>query len=300
MLIAAALLLAACVETEIVDETIPERIDLTPATAAAKVGDTVQFQAFHYDSSGSLVTSPDFDWTSSDPTIASIDATGLATALKEGQVAIRAESGDLASNAALLTIVTNSDQPASIEVAPASAQVSAGGTVQFTATVRNLSGDPIAGAAVSWRSSSDLVATIDGSGLATALSPGRVQVTATAGGIDSPPATLDVLGQTRSGTFVSANHYTVRGTASLEQTTSGGLVVQLGSDYISSAGPGLYVFLSRFGGVSSSASLSLAPLRSTSGAQTYTVPTGVGLYEYDYVVIHCVPFNVTFGHARLN
>lgn len=54
--------------------------------------------------------------------------------------------------------------------------------------------------------------------------------------------------------------------------------------------PGVYV---------NSQSVDLGSLRSFTGAQSYAVPPGIGINTYDWVVIHCVPFNVTFGYARL-
>ncbi len=60
----------------------------------------------------------------------------------------------------------------------------------------------------------------------------------------------------------------------------------------------MQVFLSASSAVNSS-SLSLGDLQQTTGEQTYFVSASVILETYSYVIIHCVPFNVTFGFARL-
>jgi hypothetical protein len=63
-------------------------------------------------------------------------------------------------------------------VTPDSASIPVGGTQQFTATVLDLHGNPLA-ASVSWSSSNPGVATVDASGLATGLSVGQTTITAT-------------------------------------------------------------------------------------------------------------------------
>jgi hypothetical protein len=67
-----------------------------------------------------------------------------------------------------------------VVVSPDSADVAVGGAQQFTATLLDLHGNPLAGPPVSWSSSDEAVATVDGAGLATGVSVGAVTVTATA------------------------------------------------------------------------------------------------------------------------
>ncbi len=68
-------------------------------------------------------------------------------------------------------------------------------TQQFTATVRDAQGNPIAGAGVTWSSTNDAIVTVDGNGLATARALGGAQVRATAGGVmGSAPVTVGTTG----------------------------------------------------------------------------------------------------------
>ena len=72
--------------------------------------------------------------------------------------------------------------PASVTVSPASLTFNAlGDTTRLTATVRDLGGQPVAGAAVTWESSDPAVATVSASGLVTSAANGAATVTATAG-----------------------------------------------------------------------------------------------------------------------
>ena len=76
-------------------------------------------------------------------------------------------------------------------VAPA-ATVSVGGTIQMRADPKDQKGNPIA-VAVSWTSSSGVVATISANGLVTAVAPGTTSISATAGGVSATPLTVTVI-----------------------------------------------------------------------------------------------------------
>lgn len=65
-------------------------------------------------------------------------------------------------------------------------------TAQFTAVARDGAGAPVAGATIAWTSTSTAVATVNGSGLATAVGNGTTQITASSGGIPSTGVTVTV------------------------------------------------------------------------------------------------------------
>lgn len=72
---------------------------------------------------------------------------------------------------------------ASITVSPSSASIAAGSTAQFQAQARNASGTVLSGVSFTWSSSDTTVATISGTGLATAGSAGTTSIAATASGV---------------------------------------------------------------------------------------------------------------------
>ena len=156
------------------------------------------------------------------------------------------------------------------------------------------------GKVFSWRSSDPSIATIDNTGLVTTIIPGTVDIIASTDGIDSLPALLKVLGESRTGMFMKkpGTSYTVSGTAILERLEDGSLLLQFGSDFFASSGPGLHVFLSTTNGINSS-SLDLGDLKMNSGGQRYPLSGVIDPETFNWVVIHCVPFNVTFGFAEL-
>lgn len=72
---------------------------------------------------------------------------------------------------------------AAVRVTPATATLGAlGETVQLTASALDRRGNPIPGLFFSWASSDELVATVDDTGLVTAVGNGVATVTARAGG----------------------------------------------------------------------------------------------------------------------
>ena len=73
-------------------------------------------------------------------------------------------------------------RPATLTVSPATADLTAlGATVQLTAEVRDQNARVMAGATVTWSSGDTSVATVDASGLVTAVGNGTAMITASAG-----------------------------------------------------------------------------------------------------------------------
>jgi hypothetical protein len=106
----------------------------------------------------------------------------------------------------------------------------------------------------------------------------------------------------RTGSFVGLNGYDAEGTATLSFNSSD-LVLELGSDFsVSSGGAGLFLYLSNTptGPLTPSNSVEISSLASINGAQSYTLDPSIGIDDYQYVIVHCRPFNIPFGRAELN
>lgn len=78
-----------------------------------------------------------------------------------------------------------------IEVSPVTVTIGIGSTQQFTATAKDSGGNVINGVSFTWASSDTAVATVDTNGLATGLSSGTAEITATADSVTGS-ATLTV------------------------------------------------------------------------------------------------------------
>jgi hypothetical protein len=69
-----------------------------------------------------------------------------------------------------------------VTVSAPSTAIFVGSTSQLTATAKDASGNAVSGAAVTWTSSSDAIATVSTSGLVTGVAPGTATITATSNG----------------------------------------------------------------------------------------------------------------------
>ena len=155
---------------------------INPSSQAVDVGSTVAFVATPRDASNNPLSGRMLVYSSSDPSIASIDgSTGVATGVAPGSVTIGAISEGKVGTASL---TVNPAPVASVSVAPSSQSVIAGNTTAspFVATVRDGGGNVLTGRTVSWQSSDNSIATVDGSGNATGVSAGSVTITATSEG----------------------------------------------------------------------------------------------------------------------
>lgn len=86
-------------------ETEVATVTVTPGTASVSIGSTQQFTATAYDADNNEVTDVDFTWISSDTTVATVNASGLATGVSGGTCTITATTGDV-SGTATLTVTT--------------------------------------------------------------------------------------------------------------------------------------------------------------------------------------------------
>lgn len=79
-----------CVGIDINDDFIEPTLRITSGQIISfKVGQSFQFQAKYFDTSGTLVNNPNLIWTSSPPDALTISNKGLATATKSGQAIIQ-------------------------------------------------------------------------------------------------------------------------------------------------------------------------------------------------------------------
>lgn|GEM_PF-476838 len=164
-------------------------IAVTPETASIEAGSTQEYVATGAYSDGSTVNiTNNVSWASSNTSVATINSTGLATGVGEGETTITATQGEITGSATLT--VTAPVTLDSIAVAPSTASITIGGTQQFTATGTYSDGSTAdLSTEVAWASSNTSVATIDGAGMATGVSVGTVTITAT---LDSLTASAEL------------------------------------------------------------------------------------------------------------
>lgn len=139
------------------------------------LGDTTRLVATAQTVGGTTVAAPEVLWTSSDSAVATVDPSGLVTAVANGGATIRATTAGVTGSAAVAV-----DQRAvavAIE-APADTLVSLGETMQLTATARDSLDRTLTTPAYTWSSSDTDVLTVSDEGIVTAQGNGAAEVVA--------------------------------------------------------------------------------------------------------------------------
>jgi uncharacterized protein YjdB len=159
-------------------DAVPVSLTVSPNPASVPLGMAVVFTAEVNLSDGSFISMP-VTWTSSNPTTAPIDATGIATGEVLGSVTITATATADATLVGTATLTVEQPVLTSIRVTPSQATVTVTGTHAFTAQGYFSDGSDQT-VPVTWSSASTPVAGVDSSGTATGVSAGTTNIVATA------------------------------------------------------------------------------------------------------------------------
>ena len=166
-------------------------------------------------------------------------------------------------------------------------------------------------ASFAWETSNPEVLTIEGDGLAMAITPGTSTVTYLANGLSSSfelavfdpdevnADSIRMMQNTqddRSAILETVSSYRLEGTATLRFENS--LQLILSEDFeTSSSLPGLYVYLTNNTNTISNA-LEIGKVTAFSGSQVYDVPGNASLQDYSHVLFFCKPFVVPVGNGK--
>jgi uncharacterized protein YjdB len=118
-------------------------------------------------------------WQSSNPSVATVSATGLVTAMALGSTIIMAS--DQAAVGTLVVSVVPRTVSSLLVVGPTI--IATGQTSELTASASTISGKQVVTSGVTWQSSKPGVATVSDTGILAAIAPGTVTVTATYQGV---------------------------------------------------------------------------------------------------------------------
>ena len=116
-------------------------------------------------------------WSSSDETVATVDANGLVKAIAPGTAVITAKAGDKSATCTL-TVEKKVIPVSGITLSHTSATLVEGESLTLSATVTPADATD---KTVTWSSSDETVATVDANGKVVAIAPGTAVITAQAG-----------------------------------------------------------------------------------------------------------------------
>jgi trimeric autotransporter adhesin len=185
------------------------RVTLTPDALSFTEGDQgTQLTVALLDSAGGTLSQSGrtLNWSSSNSAVASVNGTGFVTPGAPGQAVITASLAGTGLSATATVTVTRVPV-ASVVVAPSLDTLVVLAQLQLTATPQDAAGHPLAGRTITWDGSDDNIATVSSNGRVTALSPGSMTVSATAGGktgtativvIQAPVASVELSPTTQS------------------------------------------------------------------------------------------------------
>lgn len=163
-------------------------VSVNLAASSVIVGSTTMATATLRSASNEVLTGRTVTWTTSNPAIATVNASGNITTLSLGTVIIAASSEGQSGSASL----TVTQAPvANVTVTLAQPTIIVGASTNATATLRGPENEALTGRSVSWSTSNPAVASVSNAGLVTALSTGTASITATSEG-RSGSATLTV------------------------------------------------------------------------------------------------------------
>lgn len=177
------------------------------APAGINPGSILQFSADVIDGTESSIDGAQVVWTSDDPSVAVVDATGLVTALSPGVVEIQATFGSQL-DVVDLTVLTPTVSSVSLSVG--AENLVAGSTLTIEAQALGTDQVPLEGFSFQWSSDSTGVATVDAGGnvsavaaggpaLITALEPVSGELATVAIVVVDPQAVSDVIVQSGGG-----------------------------------------------------------------------------------------------------
>jgi uncharacterized protein YjdB len=159
-------------------------IAVAPATSTVPLGLTDQLTAIGtYNNGSSQDITGISTWSSASPSIATVSATGLASAVGQGAAGITASVGNVSGS---VTLTVGPPVLVSMSISPASATVKKGTTLQLASSgtysdhsTANLT------AASQWSSLSPAIATVGASGLVSAVAPGPATIRASSANLSA-------------------------------------------------------------------------------------------------------------------
>lgn len=118
-------------------------------------------------------------WSTLSPAVATVNGNGVVTAVALGQTQVIAEANGIQAQASVTVIPI---PVATVAVTPVTVSLVAGTTQQLTAVTRDAANNVLIGRVVTWATSDQTRATVDGNGLVTAVAAGPTTITATSEG----------------------------------------------------------------------------------------------------------------------
>ncbi len=174
-------------------EPVVSTVTVSPDAMMITVGGMFQFTAIATAADGMVIDDVEFTWMSDDTAVATVNETGLVTAVAAGTAMITATGNGVTSRPATVTVEETAPVVASVEIVDAMPlRLEVGDTHQLMAVARTSDGIMVGGVAFEWSSDDKGVATVDSTGLISAVGAGMADITAMTEEATSEPVTVTV------------------------------------------------------------------------------------------------------------
>lgn len=289
-------------ETSIAVFPSEESVMITESPDSLSVGQTFTLRAEYQDHEGTMVTpNTPLVWSVGDDEVAQIDENGTVRGLWVGIAEVKVAVGNVRDSVSFEINRAETVFEEELRIVSFPTELSIGSNFQFEAQFFDSSGAVDLTVVPTWSSSSSSVMSINQNGLATALTEGVTNISASGNGRISTVSVTVVSGVTsvvRSGSLQGTG-YNISGNFSLVQEGDE-LLLNFENASIDPNAPGPYFYLSNqersvTGGLNLGKSQDgTFSINVTDVSSTTTINT------YDYVVVWCEPFNVTLGVGSLS
>ena len=157
----------------------PTIVTVTPDTATlTAIDQTVRLSADVHDQLGRPISGAAVVWSSGDTNVATVDTSGLVTAVANGTATVTARAGAVSDSASIVV----SQTATMVEITPMTHTLATGDTVRLVATATDDNGHVVADAAFTWTSNDTTVASVDSLGLVRGIAEGTATITAAGAG----------------------------------------------------------------------------------------------------------------------
>ncbi len=248
-------------------------VTVTIAPTTIQLGQSASAQAELRTLAGAVLTGRAVSWSSSAPTVASVDASGVIASVSVGSATITATSEGISGSATLTVLPA---PVASITLTALQSSLTVGSSTQATAIARSANGQVLADRVIAWSTNAPSVASVSSTGVILAISPGVASISAASEGraasiamsvLAPTPATVDVspsfvtLAPSQSASLLatvrdaSGNVMTGQAVLWTSSNNSAATVTQAG--VVTGVAPGIVVITAMSGGRSAAASVTV-------------------------------------------
>jgi uncharacterized protein YjdB len=192
-------------------------VTVSPTSQTINVGGTVQLVATVAPSNA---TNQNVTWSTSNASFATVSSTGLVTGVAQGSATITVTTVDQGKTATSAITVTTTNVPVTgVTVSPTSQSLNVGGTVQLTATVAPSNAT---NKNVTWSTSNASAATVNSTGLVTAVGAGSANITVTTVDQGKTAVSVITVNSNSQSAYPNGVAWAIPGTIEIENYDIGG------------------------------------------------------------------------------